>query len=158
MLLLPRIAQGVKVGQPEADDVHAAVAEVSRTVRGLLVAADSSEVVTRHEVGELLRHAKGAPRTYGKHVVEEVAADVGVGARVLYQYIAVAEAWSATSIHRELQKRNRVGQALSWSHFLVLTRVVSLGRPKPIRWPSEPQDSPGLAPVTHRSVRDNLRT
>ena len=33
-----------------------------------------------------------------------------------------------------------------------------VGSPKPIPWRSGPLGSPGPAPVTSRSVRDNLRT
>ena len=38
------------------------------------------------------------------------------------------------------------------------SRYRRVASPKPIPWPSGPLGSPGSAPVTSRSVRDNLRT
>jgi hypothetical protein len=71
----------------------------------------------------VLRKAKAAPHTYGTRYVERVAEELGCGARVLYQHLAVAECWSAESLTAELARTNRFGHALSWSHLVALTRA-----------------------------------
>ena len=92
-------------------------------IRGLLAGAERDEVLTRHRAGEALRTLKRAPETYGTQSVERVAAELGMSARVLYRYIAVAESWSESQLKVEIDRTNRFGQPLSWSHFLALAKV-----------------------------------
>ena len=58
--------------------------------------------------------------------MERAAEELGVAARILYRYIEVAQNWSEEDLKAQLQKTNRFGQPLSWTHFLALSRTRGL--------------------------------
>jgi hypothetical protein len=101
---------------------------VSNTVRGLLYGADRDEVQTRYTVGELLRRVKGTPQTYGTRAIEHRAEELGFSMCALYRYISVAECWSKEDLSLLLDRTNRFGRPLSWSHLVALTSVAENAR------------------------------
>jgi hypothetical protein len=105
-----------------------AVVGVCSAVRGLLSEATRGEILTRHQVGEILRTVKHDPATYGSEAIERVAAELGWKARELYRYITVAETWSAADLRALLDQTSRFGHSLSWSHFLALTQAPETAR------------------------------
>jgi len=86
------------------DANHKGLLGICSTVRGLLVAADRDEVLTRHRVGQVLLGVKGAPHTHGQRSIERVAEELGITARVHYRYIEVAENWSEGDLRTQLHE------------------------------------------------------
>ena len=106
------------------DGVDAAFADVCETIRALLAQAVRDELLTRYRVGSLIALARRSPDTYGEHAVDRLAADLGMTAPTLYRYAAVAESWSRRDIEAQSVRTNRLGEPLSWSHLVVLSRMM----------------------------------
>lgn len=96
---------------------------VTSALRGLLAEAARGEVLARHRVGIVLRDLMRSPRTYGQHCIERVGVELGFAPSTLYRYAAVAECWCSMDILAQSAKTNRFGHPLTWSHFLVLSKV-----------------------------------
>jgi hypothetical protein len=107
----------------KSDAVDKEFLGVCATVRGLLATVSRGEVLGRHRIGEILRGVKRAPDTFGSHAIDRIAAELGLRAGALYEYIAVAEAWSRDDVVVELRKTDRFGRPLAWSHFVVLSKI-----------------------------------
>ena len=107
----------------ETNKAELALQGACSVIRGLLAGVERDEVLTRHRIGEALRKIKGARELYGGLGIDRVATELGVSKRYLYQHISVAEHWEEAVLKAQLEKTNRFGQPLSWSHLLALTAV-----------------------------------
>ena len=107
----------------KASEENRALLGACSVIRGLLAGVERDEILTRHRVGVALLAIKQRRDTYGTQAVERVAEELGVGTRLLYQHITVAEHWTEVEIRVQVDKTNRFGQPLSWSHLLALTRI-----------------------------------
>lgn len=96
---------------------------VAGVLRTLLAQVARSEVLGRYRAGQVLRDLMLAPSTYGERCLERIGAELGVAPATLYRYVAVATRWSEADILADGARVNLHGQPLSWSHFVVLSRV-----------------------------------
>ena len=111
----------------EADDVAARLATECAVIRTLLAQAVRDEVATRYRIGVRVCVVKRAPDRFGKHGVEWLASQLGLGRGTLYRYAAVAENWTDAELRALATRLTPQGEPLSWSHMVALTRVLGRG-------------------------------
>jgi hypothetical protein len=119
--MIHRGGEGDDPQPSEPEDVSRAILGMCSVIRGLLAGATRDEVLTRRQVGEVVLKMRSMPHAYGKQCVERIAAEVGVAATTLYRCVAVAECWTTKQLTEHLERTNRFGQPLSWSHLVVLS-------------------------------------
>ncbi len=107
----------------ESEEMNRAILGICSVIRGLLAGASHNEVMTRHRVGEVLCRIRSMPRAYGKRCVERVAEEIGMTPAKLYRHIAVAECWTPAGLAERMERTNRFGLPLTWSHLVALAKV-----------------------------------
>jgi hypothetical protein len=105
------------------EEITAALVAECAAIRALLAQAVRDEVTIRHEIGTRVRNAKLKTGIYGDHAVEWLANELGLARGTLYRYAMVAENWSVEDVKALSLRVNRLGEPLTWSHLVALTRV-----------------------------------
>ena len=107
----------------ESKEMNRALLGMCSVIRGLLAGAARDEVLTRRQVGEVVGKVRAMPDAYGQHCVPRIAEEVGMTAANLYRHIAVAECWTAAEVTALMDRTDRFGQPLSWSHLVLLAQA-----------------------------------
>jgi hypothetical protein len=110
-----------------AEETSAAFVAECDAIRALMARATSDEVATRYQVGARVQRVKCDAVRYGDHAVDRLANELRIGVTTLYRYAMVAENWTPAELGALMARTNRIGEPLSWSHLVTLTRATSAG-------------------------------
>jgi len=127
-------AKTIEAGQPPVQAGVAApkkrgrkAAEVPRALqdeiveaKGLLAKATAGDTEARYKVARIVRRVQTDPRKYGKNAVGALERHLKIGAKTLFRYAAVPEAWDEARFKELATRRTPAGATLGWSMFLAL--------------------------------------
>jgi hypothetical protein len=78
---------------------------------------------TRYAIGRLVLRVRGAPDTYGRGAVANLATSAGADLATLYRQASVASRWTLDEVEALLAGRGASG--LTWSHLVLLSAIES---------------------------------
>ncbi len=100
-----------------------ALAKAIENAAALLASAGSKDALARYKVAQIVVGVKTAPAKYGERAVETLGRAVKVGAKTLYRYADVVDAWDAKVFRALTQRHDPHGRPLRWSIFVELASV-----------------------------------
>lgn len=115
-------AEPKRRGRPPRE-VPPALAKAIESATTLLATAGSEDAVTRYKVAQIVVNLKAAPDKYGERAVETFGRAVKIGAKTLYRYADVVDAWEAKEFQGLAQRHGPTGRPLRWSIFVELASV-----------------------------------
>jgi len=114
---------------PEKDVSRKELKSKCQDIRKLLNEENHSTVLTRYKIGVIvLEVEENRERHYGTGAVKHIARKVGIKAKTLYGYAEVAQQWDEAALKKLLERPNKHGILLTWSHLVELTPVKEVER------------------------------
>jgi hypothetical protein len=97
---------------------------VAERIKKFLVKNDNSNALGKYVVATEVKAVMDERTKYGSRAVEKLARKLGLKAKLLYRWAAVATIWpDQADFYALVQRRNKYGIPLTWSHLEVLTEV-----------------------------------
>lgn len=131
-------------------DLEAKLVELSKLKRTM----ERSTIVNRYRFASALAKLLGTRETYGKISVELIANRLGMGSRLLYQFIEVGKTISRDELREMVGIVDAHGYGLTWSHLRSLAAIDDRKARSALvnRWREESIDSTAFAKLV-RSMR-----
>lgn len=99
---------------------------VAERIKKLLVKNDSSNALGKYAIATEVKAVMDERAKYGSRAVEKLARKLGLKGKLLYRWAEVATTWPDLAAFNALvQRRNKYGIPLTWSHLEVLTEVAN---------------------------------
>jgi hypothetical protein len=105
------------------DAMNASLRARYQTLRELLDASGGESIEVRHRIGRVVMQITNDTDEYGTRALALLASALSRDATSLYRYGHVASRWSEDEIARVVERRNRAGARISWSHLVELSTV-----------------------------------
>lgn len=114
------------VAERAISEMNDSLLGVFEQIRDKCVEASKVDILTRYDIGVLMKDVMADASTYGTDATEKLAAALGMGVPNLYAHQQVAAAWDREELQKLLtRKEAKTGYHLSWSHAVALSTVAS---------------------------------
>lgn len=117
------MSQSHVVQTPAEGTPEAKFKEACGQARDLLAAGAEEDLRSRYSVAVIAKEVREDVATYGERSVETLADELGQDKSTIYKWIKVAKAFEHETISDVLEKRDRFGRPLSWSHVALCASV-----------------------------------
>ena len=116
---------------PSQREMDGALNAVAERIKKRLVKNDKSNALGKYVIAAEVKAVMDGEAKYGSRAVEKLARKLGLEWQLLYRWAEVATAWpDHAAFHKLVQRRNKYGIPLTWSHLEVLTEVADPARRK----------------------------
>jgi hypothetical protein len=126
----PRSAEGKSEGELTGplNDAYVQITAILAAVTIGLARAVVDEILNRFKIGVIVAAIESSPGRYGNDPIGKLASKLGFkNSQRLYEYSAVAEAWSLEEIAALADREGADGYHLTWTHLIEVAREADAG-------------------------------